>query len=449
MKRLILVAMIVAGACGDSKNDADPRVIPGGGVGDGSINGKLNVYVIKAYSDVPVANAEVTVGEPGETPLTGTTDSSGLYTFEADIDGPQTITVVATGYVVTTWFGADGANVTIPLTPTGDSGIAKARLEGAIAGWDTLPDTTSNDHMFLASVQCSESDRLGDPANELEQPTIGGLPGNVCIKAAQGSRCSWALNCRVGTVDLYAAILEVDTKGTVEDSDDTFEVHNYAFHLDTTVEGGVDQTGIILEQAAVGSLTDVAVTVAAPLSGLTESLLILGIDRPDRGRMMLGLAKDPSGTVEVTVPELAGDFAAASYFSVAFASANLDQDGGDATGIIRNGITSSAVDLGAWLGLATDLSLTAGTYSFVGDGSPFYSVDFRDAANHNVWELILLDGRTTFTLPGISASPLPSDAVDMVVGQFTASSIDTGDFAIDDFWSQVERTSTARKSFTF
>ncbi len=447
MKRFILAAMIVAGACGDSKNDADPRVIPGGGVGDGSINGKLNVYVLEAYSDDPIANAEVSVGEPGETPLTGTTDSSGLYTFAGDIDGPQTITVIATDYVVTSWFGADGANVTIPLTPTGDSGIAKARLEGAIAGWDELPDPASDDHMFIASVECSDSDKLGDPANELEQPTIGGMPGNICIKA-QASRCAWALNCRVGTVDLYAAILEVDTKGTLESGDDTFEVYNYAFHLDTTVEGGVDQTGIILDQTADGSLTVVAVTVAEPLCGLTESILVVGIVRPERGQMLLGLAQDPSGTVDVTMPALAGDFADSSYLALAFSSANLDQEDGDATGIIRNDITSSTVDLGAWLGLATDLGLAAGTYSFVGDGSPFYAVGFHDSTNQIVWDLVLLDGRTTFTLPGISANPLPSDTVDMVVGQFTASGIDTGDFAINDFWNQVERMSTSRESFT-
>jgi predicted secreted protein len=52
--------MLVFAACGG--NDVDPRVIAGGGVGDGEIDGELNVYVIDTSTDAPIAGAMVQVG---------------------------------------------------------------------------------------------------------------------------------------------------------------------------------------------------------------------------------------------------------------------------------------------------------------------------------------------------------------------------------------------------
>jgi hypothetical protein len=112
------------GACGGGSSGPNhvenPMAAPGGGVQEGAIHGELNVFVIDA-DDAPVAGAMVRVGDAAAAaPLTGTTDASGLVTFEDDtLKGAQTITVTASGFAAQTWIGANGAVVTIPLTSTG------------------------------------------------------------------------------------------------------------------------------------------------------------------------------------------------------------------------------------------------------------------------------------------------------------------------------------------
>src|SRR5262245_10261171 len=89
---LLVVAAITA--CGnDPPTDPDapagnfppPRVIAGGGIGDGAIDGVVNVYVIDDATRGSVSDASVRVGT-----LDGTTDSTGLLVVR-DVKGPQTI----------------------------------------------------------------------------------------------------------------------------------------------------------------------------------------------------------------------------------------------------------------------------------------------------------------------------------------------------------------------
>src|SRR5687767_1235028 len=107
--RLSAAALIALAACGDGVNDPAPRLIEGGGVGDGTIEGVLHVHVIDGADDEPIAGATVSIGEPGSAPIEGTTDSTGLFSHRADdLSGPQTITVTAAGRVPSTLFGANG-----------------------------------------------------------------------------------------------------------------------------------------------------------------------------------------------------------------------------------------------------------------------------------------------------------------------------------------------------
>src|SRR5262245_31742764 len=218
MNRLASLLLILT-ACGGGKNDADPRLIAGGGIGDGEISGVLNVYVIDEDTDEPIAGAVVSVGEPEAEPLTGTTDSSGLYRFEDDsLGGGQTITVTADGYAPATWFGANGANVTITLSGSGTPDVPQAVLTGGITGWDAMdPDPG---HFFLALVLYSQTTQLGDAVNEIDQGGITGqLPPNSCTRPALGN-CNWTLKSRAGEVAIYALLIDIDDNGTAADMTD-------------------------------------------------------------------------------------------------------------------------------------------------------------------------------------------------------------------------------------
>src|SRR5829696_8388047 len=107
MRSIHFIACAALAAC---SNDAEPRLIAGGGIGDGAIDGRLNVHVIDG-AGAPVVNATVRVDDTDKT-----TNEKGLVIFE-DVDGPQTIAVKADTYRSAVWVGANGANVTIQLKP--------------------------------------------------------------------------------------------------------------------------------------------------------------------------------------------------------------------------------------------------------------------------------------------------------------------------------------------
>lgn len=435
-------------ACGDDENLADPRVLEGGGISDGAIAGRVNVYAVDGQTDEPISGADVYIGEPGEELITGTTDSSGLLQVDdGALSGPTTITVVATGYGAQTWFGANGVNVTIPLTPDNPaSNIPQAELSGTIEGWDdAIPDPETN-HVIIGVVLYSQSPQLGDEANDLPQPGgAGGLPGNTCVKSALGSQCAWRANVRTGKVSLVSIIIDLDTKGNQDDSDDETTVIGFAYALDITVGDGVDQSGIELTRLDVANLTEVSVDAASPPTGLDEQAFLLGLDLGDSGIAQLGILQDTSGG-NIMVPALTGPFASASYQAITFAQMGTE-DGAPSSAIIQRGITdlSATIELGAYLPLPADIDETAGAYSFGPvDGVTFHTADFSDAQGQ-VWGVALLDGRTTFTLPGIDPSPLPSGAVDLSVSAFDGD-VDLTDFLIDDFTRTFDRISTNRAS---
>src|SRR5688572_23454026 len=118
MRGPILIALLVG--CGNDvgmEPDAvpepqpvEPRVIAGGGIGDGPVDGVVNLHVIDDVTRTPIANATVRVGT-----VDGTTNSSGLFIAQGDLAGAQTIVVKANGYRSEVWVGANGANVTINL----------------------------------------------------------------------------------------------------------------------------------------------------------------------------------------------------------------------------------------------------------------------------------------------------------------------------------------------
>src|SRR5678815_1641234 len=116
MKRALGLLALLA-ACG---GDPDPRVIAGGGVGDGPIDGPLYVFVI-SEDDAAIAGAQVAVGGEQKT-----TDATGFVQFD-DRHGAQTIAVAAIRR--TTWSRRTWATSAAPRArpATGRSSRAPAR----------------------------------------------------------------------------------------------------------------------------------------------------------------------------------------------------------------------------------------------------------------------------------------------------------------------------------
>jgi hypothetical protein len=132
--RLSISAILFAAACGGG-HDVDPELISGGGITDPGIDGEVNIHVIDELTGDPIEAAEIQVGT-----VDGETDADGLF-VAAGVSGPQTITVIASGHVATTWVGVNGANVTIPVgLPERDpDDVASGTITGTIEGFEDLP----------------------------------------------------------------------------------------------------------------------------------------------------------------------------------------------------------------------------------------------------------------------------------------------------------------------
>lgn len=444
MKRLAFVLACSLAACG-GVNDVDPRVISGGGVGDGSIEGELNVHVIDSADDSPVSGASVLIGEPGDTPLEGTTDSTGLITFTDDsLDGATTITATAAGYVAATWFGANGANVTIAIDPDSVSDVPQAQLQGTITGWDDLPAPPEGTFL-LGIVQYSQTRNLGDPVNEIAQGVnLFNLPANACFKGANASACDWQLNSRTGEIALFATIVELELNEPDDDSDDVITTVGFAHKLTHNVEDGIDQSGIELEMVDDGNIDSLGITLDSPPGALDQTGVLVGIDLgDDRGIAYVVSSLEAD---DLLVPDLAGDLAGMTYQVVALAGEGDDRDDATMSAILVRDIGAPGeVEAGPWLDLPTGLDESAGEFSFEPvDGSSLHSITLRDAvSNDKLWAIAVLDGRTTFSLPAIEDDPLPDAELDMSVISFDGD-INVRDFSVDEVFPLLERLSVFR-----
>lgn len=436
--RAAFAAALVAG-CGGGGNDATPTVVPGGGVSSGGIDGEVNVFVIDSRTDAPLAGASVTVGT-----VTGTTDATGLFTF-TDVKGPQTISATLAGYAAATWFGADGANVTIPLTANGPDAVDSAHVEGTIAGWDALP-APATDHYYLAFIVYSLTDELGAPENEIPQGTTAGFPNNACIRAPMLSQCDWQLETRTGPQMHVAVILDADSKGTITNfDDDTFVVYGYAVETGIDLDDGQTVTGETLTMIPDTDLIDVTLAFPAAPSGLDE---VGGFPVIDLGDTMVALPFPPLSPTATTtrVPALTGDFAGGSYMMIGTARPMM-MEAPSTTTLARNVNLATQFTLPAWLSTPASISVVSDTVSFTGAaGAALHTAEVRSPNGDVVWSVALLDGSVTFAPP--AAVTLPVGALTVAVTAIDIADFDTGDFSIAGIQDRIARISDNQLDFT-
>ncbi len=386
-------------------NDADPRLIAGGGVGDGDIDGRLNVYVIDSDSYMPIAGATVGVG--GKQAMT---DSSGLVVFH-DVSGPQTVEVKATSYRSTVWQGVDGANVTVPVTASSPT-PPQATLSGAITGWDTI--TVPAGHVKVGLLLYSQSDALGDPQNNLQTPAMG----NIC---ATPTKCDWTLVTRIGTVTLAAAIVDRDPTAN------TNTVIGWATKSDVMVEAGVNQAGLTLDPIQAGNLQNVTIDLGTPPAGLTQTQVVVGIElaKDDVLQLpVLGMA------TTALVPTPAALVAGATYRLTAVAQSPSTTLAAQSA-VLVHGVTGTALAATGWLVPPTGVTATRTDASYQPvTGAKLHSVAWTDATGVTLLEITVFDPKiTSVTVPSWLALPtsqtLSAKASGIAVG------FDLKDFSLD------------------
>ncbi len=406
--------MLLFAACGG--NDVDPRVIAGGGVGDGDIDGELNVHVIDTTTDAPIAGAMVQVGTSAPS-----TDATGLVTF-TDLEGKQTITVVASGYRSAQWIGVNGANVTVGLTPRDPSTVPQATISGQITGYDTVVA----ENVKVGIVLYSQSDDLGDAANSL--PTPGNM--NACLA---GTVCDYSVVTRTGTVSLVGLIVDIDGNGTpADDSDDIQTPIAYAAKTGITVADGVDQTNNNLALIEAGNLENVSIDVDGAPASLTERVAIIGYDISDDEVVQLPVTNRADVNAYL-VPKPAA-FGATSYRLSAIAQ-TASGDRGAQSIVLRRNLTGPALSAGEWLVPPTGVSATRTTATFTPTpGAKAHSVTWETAAGDELLEITIFDATSAVTVPASAA--LPSGALRARVTAIGAT-FDVNDFSLDEDTDQL------------
>jgi len=399
-------------ACGG--NDVDPRTIPGGGIGDGEIDGELNVTIVD-QEDNPIADATVQVGDAEKT-----TNAEGRVTFDG-VSGRQDVVVSAADFRNVVWVGVNGANVTIPLTELDATDIPQATLSGSIPGWDTVQPLAQG-HAKAAFVIYSQSDTLGDGANNLATPNMG----NVC--GVIGTVCNWQLTSRAGdSVTVVAAIVDIDPQGPGQD-DDVITIMGWAEHPGITVEDGVNQQGLELTIVEAGNLEDVSVDFGAPPAGLLENGAIVGIELgPDEVIQLPLFLQGQTDSVPVPKPSV---FDATTYRLTAVAQTSSGDQGAQSI-LIQRGETGPTLVAGDWLIPPTGVDADrAGAVWEPVDGALLHQVQYRDVLGATILEITVFDDTTEVLVPTLVALPESGALTARVSG--IGATLDVNDFSLDE-----------------
>ncbi len=441
---LVFALIVFAAACGgDDGNTPSPTVIPGGGITDPGIDGTVHVYAIDSDTDLPIAGATVRVGT-----LEGATDATGLFTAKGDLSGPQTIAIKASGYATSLFVGADGANVTAALdrTPEPTTEAPHAEISGTITGWDALP-APATDHITAALITYSQTRELGGNDNNIEPPPSGGgLDSNVCAKIAGASPpCAWRVNARVGTVAVFATMVDIATQGTATEADDVLTVTGFATAPNLTVVANAAQSGIALTPLAAGSTATAAVSFGTPPSGLVATFGIVGVDLGAAGVMRVPPLAPPMTTT--VVPNLSA-IAGSTYELTALAQEQVTDGTAAQSIVLRRGLTTaSSLAAGDWMAPPTGMWSDRATAGFNAvTGASGYAMEFETSSGsgsgNRVMNVIVLDDTIAVPLPTAFA-PLPSGGLVYRVNAFDAGAdFDVRDFAIDDLDDVLVRLSS-------
>jgi hypothetical protein len=471
-RRLVRLGALVVGlglvfvaACGGGQkidgSETPPRLIAGGGAGDGPLGGLLHVYVIDAWTRTAIAGAKVRVDTPdGAAPLEATVAADGLASFtDSRLKPPVTVTATAAAFAATTWIGVDAANVTIPLEDNQGRTVTPVKVSGTIDGWDTRP-APADGHLLLAYVNSSHIEPLDAADNHITQDkmTVAGitLPSNVCYALTLGttseSKCAWQLLTRTGKQALWSVVVDVDTKKTVDTADDTYTIVDYAFLLGLDAVLAHTYSSQVLVPVGAANLVAASVVLPAAPAGMAQITAQPSIRLGDAGVIVIANAVFGPDATTRKLPPLTGALAAGTYDFVASAQP-ADAEFPLST-ITKHGAALTApVSFAAWQAPPSALAAAAGAYSFAPvTGATLHTVQLFGEAGHGpapLWNVALLDGSVSFGLPALAPSPLPAGQIQMGVAAVTLpAGFDPASFTMDALRTTALTYSAAAATIT-
>lgn len=407
-------------------NRPPPRVIAGGGIGDGAIDGVVNLYVIDDKTRAPISGAAVRVGSSD-----GVTDASGLFVAQGAV-GPQTVITKATGYRSEVWIGANGASMTVDLQAAIQPAPGQANLSGQITGFSGIKVATG--HARLATIVYSQSDDISDAANNLK--TVNDT--NTCIAAGPTDGCSFTVTVRTGHIGLIAAIYDRDLKGTSDPNDDTMTLIGWAYRPGITVVDGADQTAQDLTLIDAGSVARTSVDFGSPPATLSNVAGVVGLDTAADGVYQLPAFATPADTA-MSVPMLAA-LGATGYRLTAIAQTTGEPDAIQSI-VLRRALTGTTLAAGNWLAPPSNVALTRTTASWSAiTGVTVTGIELTQgtAIVTHLLDITVFDASTSVAIPDLVALPT-TGVLDAKLSAIGATGLDVTSFGLDAERTKLDR----------
>ncbi|HEY4176925.1 MAG TPA: hypothetical protein VGM90_08850 [Kofleriaceae bacterium] len=419
----LLLATTVLGACGDDNGagpdgggtPTPPRVIAGGGIGDGPIAGVVNVYVIDDLTRAPVEGAQVRVGE-----VEGSTDATGLF-VATGVTGPQTVLVKADSYRSEMWIGANGANLTFDLNDGAAAAPTTATVKGALS-LASFPALATN-HVYFASVAYSQDDRATDELNNLV--TTNNTQQCLFTAANLATACQYTVTTRVGKLALFSPIYDVDTKGTAVLTDDANTIVGWAFHTGLTTTANGTLTDIAMQLVPTNMTEAVSVDFGTPPGTLSMRGAAIGLDTDTDGTMqMVFIAPTANATYVPKVDAIPG--------STTRRLTAVASDGATAplqSIVLRRGLTGTQLAAGTWLAPIANTTATRTTAAWSPvTGATVHGIEYTQGTAH-LLNISVLDATASVTIPDFVS--LPAGALTAKIQAIGAPGLDVNDFALD------------------
>ena len=451
----------IGGGCGsvsDGTNHPAPMLVEGGAIAGGHISGYMNVYVTDGDSNAVLAGATVQVGS-----CSVTTDPTGLATFDPtgcpSLNGPVTLTASAGGYAPSTAIGVNGANVTMTLQAFTRPAPATAQVSGTIAGWEDLPAPGSG-HTTIAYVAASQTDDLGDLANNIAQGTrdiqIGGtaltttIAANSCARNALVDDCNWQLATRTGAQAHFAIVLDSYDNGTPSDSsDDVTTLVGWALLQGLSLSAGQTVMNEALPMMAAGDMQTITASFPALPAGMSYLAAYPAIELPNgQGRIPAAFPTLTTGATTSSIPKVAG----ASYDLLATAQATKSAGEPSSMAWVHGFSPSSTATVSAWMMAPTGITVNGGITSFVpATGATVHSAEFTDSGGRRLWSVTIFDGTTSFTLPAVTPNPLApgTGTVTLNVSALTIPGVDLTNVQFKQATQKLTAISSDQINVTF
>jgi len=445
--------LVFAGACGGNGPilaPVAPHIVPGGGIADGPIHGALAVYVTDEDTRNVLSSAAVRVGAADEQePCQALTDSTGLATFAAKdcklLNGAVTLTVSASGHAPATWIGVNGSNVTIALRAISAPALGRATVSGTVAGWENLPPPAVN-HQTLAVIGASSNPDLTDRANNIDQGSrtleidIGGgtlypvdIPANLCVRNALVDDCNWVLTTHPGSQAHFAILVDQDTKGTDDQSDDTTTVIGWAIKTGLSFGAGTTTGAERLDIIPDADMQPFTASFASAPSGLDYVIAYPMLDLGTDGRIAIILPTLDKTSLMTRVPRLTGVLAGAHYDMLASARDDAAKAQPSTLTWLRQVDPAATVAVTSWLPPPTAIAMTNGTFSFAPvAGATVHGAELQTMDGQRRWSITIFDKTTSFALPGLSPDPLPLGTIRFAVSALRIPGADLQNVVFDD-----------------